>query len=359
MRVGAWVGTALCVGGCAGAGGSNAVLGPTPATSISPVGSPQSAAVAAAGGPKLPATRSLAAIHSWTSSAFLPPAKPEAMLAALTSHPTDLVIVDPALVVAPPALKATAKDTAPPVKPVAALQQNGRHRVLALLDIGEMAKTDHAWQATWVDDKTGKPTAAAPAWLDGADPKTPGVYPARFWDADWQKLITTSLDNLLQSGYDGVCLRGVAVFDHDLADRPSAGADMAAFVDTLAAHARKRDANFSLVVDGGTGLTAALTQAQKKDFLAAVDGVLAHDVFYPGDKPVDNDLAPAADVLVALDTFQKAGKPVFVTERLTDPDKIADFLARAKSKGYLPDAALATPTAPPVPVAGPQVAELP
>ena len=43
---------------------------------------------------------------------------------------------------------------------------------------------------------------------------------------------------------------------------------------------------------------------------------------------------------------QKADKPIFVTERLTDPDKIADFLARAKSKGYLPDASLGGSDAP-------------
>ena len=66
---------------------------------------------------------------------------------------------------------------------------------------------------------------------------------------------------------------------------------------------------------------------------------------------------PTPDVLAALDTFQKAGKPIFVTERLTDPDKIADFLARAKSKGYLPDAALGEARPPPAaPAAGPQVA---
>ena len=135
---------------------------------------------------------------------------------------------------------------------------------------------------------------------------------------------------------------------------------MAALVEALAARARKRDPQFSVLVDGAATLPAALTDAQNKDYLAAVDGILARDVFYPGDKPADNDLAPDADVLAALDTFQKADKPVFVTERLADPDKIADFLARARSKGYLPDSALTAPAPPPAaPAAQVAAANLP
>ena len=125
---------------------------------------------------------------------------------------------------------------------------------------------------------------------------------------------------------------------------------MAALVGDLAAHARKSDANFSVLPDGGVDLPAALTDAQKKDYLAAVDGVLARDLFYAGDKPADNDLAPQADLLTALDTFQKSEKPVFVTERLTEPGKIADFVARAKSKGYLPDASFVPAAAPATPM---------
>jgi endo-alpha-1,4-polygalactosaminidase (GH114 family) len=94
------------------------------------------------------------------------------------------------------------------------------------------------------------------------------------------------------------------------------------------------------------GLPGALAAPQSKAYFAAVDAVLARDVFYPGDKPVDNELSPDETLVSALDEFQKAGKPVFVTERLTDPDKIADFLTRAKTKGYVPDAALAPPVVP-------------
>ena len=354
----AWAGVAVCLSGCAG-GGSSAVLGPTPASSVSPVSSPPDAGGAAKSAAK--PTRSLAAVHSWTLATSLPPAKPAALLAALTALPEEMLIVDPAAVATAPAPKdATAvKDAAPPPKPLTALQQNGRRRVLALLDIGEIAKTNPAWQASWADDKTGKLTADAPAWLEAADSKTSGVYPVKYWDADWQKIVTASLDKLLDAGYDGVCVQGVGAFSRDLKGRSSAGTEMAAFVDSLAAHARKRAPSFSVLVDGGVALPAALTDAQRKDYLDAVDGVLARDVFYSGDKPADNDLAPQADVLAALDTFQKAEKPVFVTERLTDPDKIADFLARAKSKGYLPDAALARPTPPAVPAAGALVAASP
>ena len=295
------------------------------------------------------ATSSLAGVHSWTTATLpsTPDVKPAALPASLTSPVADLLIVDP---VAPKAGAPSA------VNPVAVLQQNGKRRVLARLDIGEIAKTNPQWQAAWVDATTGKPTPAAPAWLDAPDNKAAAVYPVHFWDADWQKQATAALDKLASAGYDGVCLQGVGQYSRLLKFHSSAGTEMAAFVEALAAHARKSNARFSVLVDGGAGLPAALTDAQKKDYLAAVDGVLARDVFYPGDKPLDNDLAPDPDVLAALDTFQKDGKPIFVTERLADPDKIADFLARAKSKGYLPDAALTAAPPAPAPAAGAQMA---
>ena len=353
MRLVSWAGAALCVGGCAGAGSTT--LGPTPASSVAPVSSPQSASAASpAPAVKPKAARSLAAVHSWTLAPPLPEGKSETLLAALTSGPVDLLIVDTATLAPLPAPKAT--PTTPPVKPLAVLQQKGRRRVLALLDIGEIAEADPAWQAAWVDASTGKSAAKAPAWLDAPDAKAPGVHPVHFWDADWQKRTTAALDRLVDAGYDGVCLQGIGLYESRLKSHPTAATDMAAFVEALAARARDHNANFAVMTDGGTALPDALKDTAKTNYLAALDGVLARDVFYPGDRPADNDLAPDADVLAALDTFQKAGLPVFVTERLTDPDKIADFWARAKSKDYRPDAAFSEAAPPPPPTAGTQMA---
>ena len=347
----AWTGVALCLGGCAG--GGSTVLGPTPANSVSPVSSPQDAAAGAKSVAKPVPTRSLAAVHSWTQTASFPATKPDAALAALAALPEDLLIVDPAAVpTAPPASK---DNVSPLPKPLAILQGNGQRRVLALLDIGEMAKTNPAWKAAWVS-ADGKLTPNAPGWLEAPAAKSADAYPIKFWEADWQKRLTAALDKLLDAGYNGVSLQDVSAFSHDLKGRPAAGSEMASLVEALAARARKRDPNFSVLIDGGQGLPAVLTDAQRKDFLAAVDGALGRDVFYSGDKPADNELAPQADVLAALDTLGKAGKTIFVTERLTDPDKIADFVARAKSHGWLPDSALAGAKPPVLPASGPQVA---
>ena len=349
MLVGA--GTALCLGGCAG--GGSTVLGPTPANSVSPVSSPQDTAAGGKSAAKPGPTRSLAAVHSWTQAASFPSSKPDAALTALAALPEDLLIVDPASIpTAPPVSK---DNVMPTLRPLAVLQQNGQRRVLASLNIGGMATTNPAWKASWVN-ADGKLTADAPVWLEASAATPEGAYPVKFWAADWQKHLTASLDKLLEAGYDGVSLQGVGVYIHNLKGRSSAGAEMAGFVEALAAHARKRDPNFSVVIDGGEGLPAALTDAQKKDFLAALDGVLGRDVFYSGDKPADNELAPRADALAALDTLGKAGKTIFVTERLTDPDKIADFVARAKGHGWLPDAALAGAKPSLVPAAKTQVA---
>ncbi len=344
-----WVGAALLMAGCAGGGTTGGVvLGPNPQSSVSPTGSPQASAPRsqAAHPAAAPAAHSLAAVTSWTEPTGLPTATPSAMLAALTSQTAPLLILDPAVVDA--AAGADVK-----TKPLALLHQGGSRRVLALLDIGEIVKTNPLWQTSWVDAQ-GKLTPAAPAWLGPGDPKTPDTYPVQYWNAAWQAQAETTLDRLLADGYDGVCLQGVGDYARFAKSRPTAGADMAAFVEALAAHARKADPKFSVLTDGGAGLPQARAAAQSDLYLATVDGVLAHDVFYPGDQPTDNTLAPDETLVSALDTFRKAGDAVFVTERLTDPDKIADFLARARTKGYVPDAALAPPAAPvPAPAAPP------
>jgi uncharacterized protein (TIGR01370 family) len=330
---------ALLSGGCAGGGSNGVVLGPNPQSSVSPTGSPQVSDADPHTRPhdEAKAPHSLVDIKSWAEPSSLPTSTPTATLAALTAQTASLLILDPAMV------SPTSK-----VNLLSALHQNSEHRVLALLDISEIAPTNPLWQSKWIDAK-GKPTTVAPAWLLPSASKTPGVFPVQYWNPDWQKSLEATVQKIAAQGYDGVCLQGVGNYSAFLKSRRTAGPDMAALIETLVANVRKTNPAFSVVTDGGAMLPATLNSSQSQAYLDAVDGVLAHDVFYPGDKPADNPLLPNEALVTALDVFQKAGKSVFVTERLTDPAKIADDLARAHSKGYLPEDIPGSPAVPPTP----------
>lgn len=181
-------------------------------------------------------------------------------------------------------------------------------------------------------------------------PADPKAAKTNFWDAGWQKTMRETLDKLAASGWDGVCLQGVGAWEAARKERATAPADMAAFVETLAARVRKRHANFVVVPENGATLLSALTEKERTAFLSAIDGIVVENTFYAGDKPSDNPLAPQSDVLAALDQFQKAGKPVFAIDYLRDAAKTSDFAARAKARGYVALAALG---------GGPEVAAAP
>lgn len=194
------------------------------------------------------------------------------------------------------------------------------------------------------DGATGTRRVLAQVSLLPPPPADPKAAKANFWDVGWQKTMGETLDKLAAAGWDGVCFQGVGAWEAARKERASAPADMAALVQSLAARVRKRHANFAVVPENGATVLTALTEKERTAYLAAIDGILVENTFYAGDKPSDNPLAPQADVIAALDQFQKAGKPVFAVDFLGDAAKKTDFAARAKARGYV---ALAAPGAGP------------
>src|SRR4051794_32877858 len=74
----------------------------------------------------------------------------------------------------------------------------GAKRVLAYLSIGEAEDYRFYWRDTW--------RTAPPAWLGPVDPDWPGNYKVKYWDPEWQKIVLTYLDKLIDAGFDGAYL---------------------------------------------------------------------------------------------------------------------------------------------------------
>ena len=212
---------------------------------------------------------------------------------------------------------------------VTALKVAGK-TVLAYLSIGEAENYRYYWNPAW-----SKPGPNRPAWLGPVDPQWPGNYKVRYWDPAWQTIIAGAtnsyLNRILAQGFDGVYLDVVDAFEfwgHD------SGADMIAFVQTIAGAARARPghADFFVVPNNGASL---VTNAA---YLATISGIGVEDAWFAGDK--SQPTGDTRTVITFLDRVRAAGKPVFAIEYPRKPQNIDTFCALAEAKGYTPYAAV-------------------
>lgn len=181
---------------------------------------------------------------------------------------------------------------------------------------------------------------AGASYMDQENPDWPGNYKVFYWEEEWQEIIESYVDRLIEAGFDGAYLDIIDAYEYYGAggdsglERESAADDMINFVIRIAGHARESDENFLIFPQNGADIINASNLFQ--DYLDAVDGIGAEDTFYYGDKDVDNDLDEQTAVIEAMDTFREAGKVVLSIEYLTDDTKIDDFYERALEKGYIP-----------------------
>ncbi len=205
---------------------------------------------------------------------------------------------------------------------VAALKDSagGPKLVLSYISIGEAEDYRWYWKGWW--------RPGTPSWLGPENPQWPGNYPVRFWDEGWRALVFQYLDRILAAGFDGAYLDRVDVYEYWERERPTARAEMAAFVGDVAAYCRARDAGFLIVPQNGHELI------DEAGYASHIDGLGSEDNYYDGDAPV-----PPAEVAYRegyLDRYVAAGKKVLAVDYCRDAAHIAYVYGRARRKGYVP-----------------------
>ena len=113
---------------------------------------------------------------------------------------------------------------------------------------------------------------------------------------------------------------------------------MAEFVEAIArtAHVDLGRPAFLVFPQNGPLILQTITRSQAERYLAAIDGIGVEDTFYFGDADENNPLDPQLDTLASIDRFRDAGKLVLAVDYLTDPNRQADFYARARAAGFVP-----------------------
>lgn len=234
---------------------------------------------------------------------------------------------------------------------IAALRNSagGTKTVLAYMSIGEAEDYRFYWNPAWADAH-GRLTAQAPAWLAAQDSSWSGNFKVRYWDASWQAIIygTASgaaksyLDRIIDAGYDGVYLDIIDAFEFFGPDgnneRPTAAADMAAFVEALSHYARvtRGVSDFIVVPQNGTDLVRELDTSALADYFAAIDAVGAEDTFFYGPRENNNRWQPQLWTIENLDVFRANAKPVLAIDYVTTAPRVNRFYKACAVKGYVP-----------------------
>lgn len=124
---------------------------------------------------------------------------------AVTNTNYDLIITD--------AFYHSAPFTQEDVQALRKKKNGGSRLVISYMSIGEAEDYRFYWQEEWDTDQ--------PDWLAVENPNWPGNFKVKYWDPEWQSIITGNQDSYLQiildAGYDGVYLDiidGFAFFEY-------------------------------------------------------------------------------------------------------------------------------------------------
>lgn len=228
---------------------------------------------------------------------------------------------------------------------VARLRQRGANSpriVLSYLSIGEAESYRFYWQSSWRQNP--------PAWLGSENASWRNNFAVQFWDTHWQNVIVKTqpttrldelmaqlwptqkayLDHIIDAGFDGVYLDRVDAYYSALATRPTARAEMIAFVQAISTYAKARRPGFLIVPQNAEELL------DSKSYLAAIDGVAKEDLLFGlnGDATA-NDQDEITASLALLARARAANKPVFVVEYVNDPTAQAAAAKELRSHGLI------------------------
>lgn len=189
-----------------------------------------------------------------------------------------------------------------------------RRLVISYMSIGEAEEFRYYWNPAW---KT-----APPPWLGEENCAWPQAHRVRFWLDSWKDIVFRGPDAFLkriaEAGFDGVYLDRIDIYETFANERPTARAEMVAFVAELAAAARALKPGFLIIAQNAEDLLDV------RAYRRAIDAIAKESLLYSGsggtgtrNRPEDIAWSKGRLALLLADR-----KPVFDVEYLT---RIADI----------------------------------
>ena len=250
------------------------------------------------------------------------------------ASPYELLVVD-----ATTGLDTGAPFTREQVEHLKKAPDGSRRIVISYLSIGEAEdyRADYFSPEYMEED--------APDWLMKENPQWKGNRIIRFCHEGWQKTILGDEDGrnvyssdapsplykLLELGFDGVYLDRVDVYSEIAKECPDGASKMVDFVAKLAAHARKKDPGFLVILQNAEELV------DNPKMLYTIDGIAKESLFYGGDMSQNkNSSDQVANVLRYLRQARTAGRAVFVVDYVNERSRNADAVRRIFAEGFVP-----------------------
>jgi cysteinyl-tRNA synthetase, unknown class len=185
----------------------------------------------------------------------------------------------------------------------------------------------------------------APDWLMKENPQWKGNRIIRFCHEGWQKTILgdengrnvysgdapSPLYKLLELGFDGVYLDRVDVYGEIAKECPDGANKMVDFVARLAAHARKQDPEFLVILQNAEELLA------HPKMVETIDGVAKESLFYGGDMSQRKNSAEQVNAALRyLRIAHSAGRAVLVVDYVTDKSRSGDAIKKIAAQNFVP-----------------------
>ena len=224
--------------------------------------------------------------------------------------------------------------------------------IIAYMSIGEAEDYRYYFEPSWIAALGNQPGDDAPCWLGRTNPDWKGNYKVQYWSESWQITILDYLDRIIDAGFDGVYLDIIDGYEY-WADSDNqegfsitenlAVSRMIDLVKRIAYHSRvtRGKTDFLIIPQNGEGIL----EYDTGDYLKTISGIGIEDLFYDETNPVDPE--ETLNRISWIDRISDAGKKVLVVDYVDDgstgqanADRIADFLARSREKGYYPYAGL-------------------
>ena len=189
-----------------------------------------------------------------------------------------------------------------------------RRLVIAYINIGEAEDYRAYWKAAW--------TKTPPAWLGASNARWKGDHRVRHWHPDWQAIVygakSSLIGRIISTGYDGVYMDRVDIWQFWCGEQASTFEDMVGFVEAISRWAKAEKPGFLIVPQNAEELL------QSARYRTAIDGLGKEDFLF-GDR--GNDVAnfdtriTSAEDLLRLAHADRI--PILAVEYARNPDNQA------------------------------------
>jgi len=109
---------------------------------------------------------------------------------------------------------------------------DGDKFLVSYLSVGQAENYRDYWQTDW--------GVGNPSWIAYADDFWIGDFYVRFWDPEWQNILFSRVDDVVDKGFDGLYLDVIDAYEFFESERGDAREDMRALIATIADRARTR-----------------------------------------------------------------------------------------------------------------------